>query len=94
MVLPYRDKKVVFVAFFVRRFSGKGKVLYVWFDAPISYISSTKVGSREEGKIRTVLEETRTKLVHFIGKDNIVFHCIIFPSMLKAEGSYYMKMAC
>lgn len=67
----------------------EGKVLYVWFDAPIGYISSTKEWAEREGKDwQPYWKDQDTKLVHFIGKDNIVFHCIIFPSMLKAEGSY------
>ena len=69
----------------------KGKVLYVWFDAPIGYISSTKEWADREGKDwEPYWKDENTKLVHFIGKDNIVFHCIIFPSMLKAEGSYIL----
>lgn len=68
-----------------------GKVLYVWFDAPIGYISSTKEWAAREGKNwEDYWKKEDTKLVHFIGKDNIVFHCIIFPSMLKAEGSYIL----
>jgi len=68
-----------------------GKVLYVWFDAPIGYISSTKEWAEREGKDWTPYWKDRdTKLVHFIGKDNIVFHCVIFPAMLKAEGSYIL----
>jgi len=70
---------------------GEGKVLYVWFDAPIGYISSTKEWAAREGKDwEDYWKKDDTKLVHFIGKDNIVFHCIIFPSMLKAEGSYIL----
>tara|TARA_R110002033_G_scaffold2822_6_gene18216 strand:- start:2549 stop:4627 length:2079 start_codon:yes stop_codon:yes gene_type:complete len=70
---------------------GEGKVLYVWFDAPIGYISSTKEWAAREGKDwEPYWKDESTKLVHFIGKDNIVFHCIIFPSMLKAEGSYIL----
>ncbi|CAG2534559.1 MULTISPECIES: methionine--tRNA ligase [Maribacter] len=70
---------------------GEGKVLYVWFDAPIGYISSTKEWAAREGKDwEPYWKDKDTKLVHFIGKDNIVFHCIIFPSMLKAEGSYIL----
>ena len=66
----------------------EGKVLYVWFDAPIGYISSTKEWAEREGKDwRPYWQDSDTQLVHFIGKDNIVFHCIIFPAMLKAEGS-------
>ena len=70
---------------------GEGKVLYVWFDAPIGYISATKEWAAREGKNwEDYWKDEDTKLVHFIGKDNIVFHCIIFPSMLKAEGSYIL----
>ena len=70
---------------------GEGKVLYVWFDAPIGYISSTKEWAAGEGKDwKPYWKDKDTKLIHFIGKDNIVFHCIIFPSMLKAEGSYVL----
>lgn len=70
---------------------GEGKVLYVWFDAPIGYISSTKEWAAEKGKDwEPYWKNKDSKLVHFIGKDNIVFHCIIFPSMLKAEGSYVL----
>ncbi|WP_298900850.1 methionine--tRNA ligase [uncultured Psychroserpens sp.] len=70
---------------------GEGKVLYVWFDAPIGYISATKEWAAKEGKDwEPYWKDKDTKLVHFIGKDNIVFHCIIFPSMLKAEGSYIL----
>ena len=69
----------------------EGKVLYVWFDAPIGYISSTKEWAEREGKNwKDYWKKDDTKLVHFIGKDNIVFHCIIFPSMLHAEGSYIL----
>lgn len=69
----------------------EGKVLYVWFDAPIGYISSTKEWAAREGKDwEPYWKSEDTKLVHFIGKDNIVFHCIIFPAMLKAEGSYIL----
>ncbi len=66
---------------------GEGKVLYVWFDAPIGYISATKELTPEW---ELYWKDKETKLVHFIGKDNIVFHCIIFPAMLKAEGSYIL----
>ncbi|WP_417199234.1 methionine--tRNA ligase [Bizionia sp.] len=70
---------------------GEGKVLYVWFDAPIGYISATKEWAERVGKDwEPYWKSDDTKLVHFIGKDNIVFHCIIFPSMLKAEGSYIL----
>jgi methionyl-tRNA synthetase len=65
----------------------EGKVLYVWFDAPIGYISATKELTPEWEKY---WKDDETKMVHFIGKDNIVFHCIIFPSMLKAEGTYIL----
>jgi methionyl-tRNA synthetase len=65
----------------------KGKVLYVWFDAPIGYISATKDLTPDWERY---WKSEDTKLVHFIGKDNIVFHCIVFPSMLKAEGSYIL----
>jgi methionyl-tRNA synthetase len=69
----------------------EGKVLYVWFDAPIGYISATKEWAAREGKDwEPYWKSEDTKLLHFIGKDNIVFHCIIFPSMLKAEGSYIL----
>jgi len=69
----------------------EGKVLYVWFDAPIGYISSTKEWAKKQGKKwEDYWKKDSTKLVHFIGKDNIVFHCIIFPAMLKAEGSYIL----
>jgi methionyl-tRNA synthetase len=64
-----------------------GKVLYVWFDAPIGYISATRELTPEWEKY---WKDPETKLVHFIGKDNIVFHCIIFPAMLKAEGTYIL----
>ena len=68
-----------------------GKVLYVWFDAPIGYISATKQWAKKQGKDwEPYWKDKDTKLLHFIGKDNIVFHCIIFPSMLKAEGSYIL----
>ena len=70
---------------------GDGKVLYVWFDAPIGYISSTKEWAQHEGKDwEPYWKDEDTTLVHFIGKDNIVFHCIMFPAMLKAEGSYIL----
>lgn len=69
----------------------EGKKLYVWFDAPIGYISSTKEWAQREGKEwEPYWKDQDTKLVHFIGKDNIVFHCIIFPAMLKAEGSFIL----
>ncbi|MBI6116336.1 methionine--tRNA ligase [Salegentibacter maritimus] len=70
---------------------GEGKVLYVWFDAPIGYISSTKEWAEREGKDwEPYWKDENTKLIHFIGKDNIVFHCIIFPTMLKAHGEYIL----
>lgn len=70
---------------------GDGKVLYVWFDAPIGYISSTKEWAEREGKDwEPYWKDKNTKLLHFIGKDNIVFHCIIFPSMLKAHGDFVL----
>ncbi|MAO97989.1 MAG: methionine--tRNA ligase, partial [Flavobacteriaceae bacterium] len=70
---------------------GKGKVLYVWFDAPIGYISSTKEWAKRENKNwEPYWKDKNTKLVHFIGKDNIVFHCIIFPIILKAHGEYIL----
>ena len=65
----------------------EGKVLYVWFDAPIGYISATKELTPDWEKY---WKSEDTKLVHFIGKDNIVFHCIVFPSMLKAHGEYIL----
>lgn len=69
----------------------EGKVLYVWFDAPIGYISATKEWAEEKGvDWEPYWKDEDTKLVHFIGKDNIVFHCIIFPVMLKSEGSYIL----
>ncbi|MES2138485.1 MAG: methionine--tRNA ligase [Bacteroidota bacterium] len=71
----------------------EGKVLYVWFDAPIGYISATKELFENQGKKQDwelYWKDKETKLVHFIGKDNIVFHCIIFPAMLMAEGSYIL----
>jgi methionyl-tRNA synthetase len=69
----------------------EGKKLYVWFDAPIGYISSTKEWASRTGKNwEDYWKNPDTSLVHFIGKDNIVFHCIIFPAMLKAEGTYIL----
>lgn len=72
----------------------EGKVLYVWFDAPIGYISNTQeLCAAQPGKFgswETWWKQEDTRLIHFIGKDNIVFHCIIFPAMLKAEGSYIL----
>lgn len=71
-----------------------GKVLYVWFDAPIGYISNTKelcdAKPEQWGSWETWWKDPETRLVHFIGKDNIVFHCIIFPTMLKAHGDYIL----
>ena len=66
----------------------EGKVLYVWFDAPIGYISNTKELLPDSWEKWWKSEDTR--LLHFIGKDNIVFHCIVFPAMLRAEGSYIL----
>ena len=66
----------------------EGKVLYVWFDAPIGYISNTKELLPDDWE--KWWKDKDTRLVHFIGKDNIVFHCIVFPAMLKAEGSYIL----
>ena len=66
----------------------EGKVLYVWFDAPIGYISNTKELLPDKWEL--YWKDKETKMVHFIGKDNIVFHCIVFPAMLKAEGSYIL----
>ncbi len=69
----------------------EGKVLYVWFDAPIGYISAAKEWSEKTGKDwEPYWKDKDSKMLHFIGKDNIVFHCIIFPAMLKAEGSYIL----
>lgn len=69
----------------------EGKVLYVWFDAPIGYISFTKEWAEKNGKDwKDYWQSEGSDLVHFIGKDNIVFHCIIFPSMMKAHGDYIM----
>ncbi|NPA34412.1 MAG: methionine--tRNA ligase [Chlorobi bacterium] len=67
----------------------KGKVLYVWFEAPIGYISATKALAQQEGfDWRDYWQDQETAIIHFIGKDNIVFHCIIFPAMLKAHGDF------
>ncbi len=69
----------------------EGKVLYVWFDAPIGYISFTKEWAEKNGKDwKDYWQSEASDLVHFIGKDNIVFHCIIFPSMMKAHGDFIM----
>jgi methionyl-tRNA synthetase len=71
--------------------NAKGKVLYVWFDAPIGYISASKEWAKEKGIAwEPYWKDAETKLVHFIGKDNIVFHCIIFPSILKTHGGYVL----
>lgn len=68
-----------------------GKVLYVWFDAPIGYISATREWAEAKGKDwKDYWQDKDTKMVHFIGKDNIVFHCIIFPAILKAHGDYIL----
>ena len=71
-----------------------GKVLYVWFDAPIGYVSNTKelcdAQPEKWGSWEKWWQDEETRLVHFIGKDNIVFHCIVFPTMLKAHGSYIL----
>jgi methionyl-tRNA synthetase len=75
----------------------EGKVLYVWFDAPIGYISATREWAEEKTKAsgqpvdwKLYWKDKESRLIHFIGKDNIVFHCIVFPAMLKAEGSYIL----
>ena len=69
----------------------EGKVLYVWFDAPIGYISATREWGQIHGRDwKPWWKDADTRLIHFIGKDNIVFHCIIFPAMLKEEGSYIL----
>ena len=68
-----------------------GKVLYVWFDAPIGYISAAQKWAKENGEDwKPYWQDSETELVHFIGKDNIVFHCVIFPVMLKAHGDYIL----
>ena len=72
---------------------GEGKVLYVWFDAPIGYISATKEWAAEQGNPdlwKTYWQDEETSLIHFIGKDNIVFHCIMFPAMLKQHGDFVL----
>ena len=72
---------------------GEGKVLYVWFDAPIGYISATREWAQNKGEPESWelwWKDPKSKLVHFIGKDNIVFHCIIFPTMLKLHGDYVL----
>lgn len=69
----------------------EGKVLYVWFDAPIGYISSTREWAQENGKDWELYwKDEKTRLIHFIGKDNIVFHCITFPTVLKAHGEFIL----
>jgi methionyl-tRNA synthetase len=69
----------------------QGKVLYVWFDAPIGYISATKDWAQQHNKDwKSYWQDKGTRLLHFIGKDNIVFHCIIFPAMLKAHGDFVL----
>jgi methionyl-tRNA synthetase len=71
--------------------NAEGKVLYVWFDAPIGYISFTKEWAEKNGKDwKDYWQNEESDLVHFIGKDNIVFHCIIFPAMMKAHGDFNM----
>jgi methionine--tRNA ligase len=71
--------------------NAEGKVLYVWFDAPIGYISFTQEWAEKNGKNwKDFWQNEETDLIHFIGKDNIVFHCIIFPSMMEAHGDYIM----
>jgi len=69
----------------------QGKVLYVWFEAPLGYVSATIDWAAREGKDWQIYwKDQQTRLIHFIGKDNIVFHCIIFPTMLKMDGSYIL----
>lgn len=69
----------------------EGKVLYVWFEAPIGYISATQAWAKEQKKDwRLFWQHPNTKLIHFVGKDNIVFHCLIFPVMIKAHGGYIL----
>lgn len=71
----------------------EGKVLYVWFDAPIGYISSTRQWAKENGKDwEAYWKSPDSQLIHFIGKDNIVFHCIVFPAMLKSHGEYNLPI--
>ena len=75
----------------IPRDDAKGKVMYVWFDAPIGYISSTKEWAiRNNKNWEDYWKKPDTRLIHFIGKDNIVFHCIIFPSILKAHGEFIL----
>lgn len=72
---------------------GEGKVLYVWFDAPIGYVSATKEYFEQKGNPdgwKSYWQDEESELIHFIGKDNIVFHCIIFPAILKAHGDYIL----
>ena len=72
---------------------GEGKVLYVWFDAPIGYISASKQWAADNGKNwEDYWKSEESQLVHFIGKDNIVFHCVVFPAMLKAHGDYILPV--
>jgi len=76
-----------------KNIEASGKVLYVWFDAPIGYISATKEWALEKGDEalwKAYWQDESTRLIHFIGKDNIVFHCLIFPSMLMAHGDYVL----
>ena len=70
----------------------EGKVLYVWFDAPIGYISATKewAAAKNDKQWEAYWQDQDTRLIHFIGKDNIVFHCIIFPVILNAHGNYVL----
>ena len=73
--------------------NAEGKVLYVWLDAPIGYISATEAWAKENGKDwESYWKDENTELIHFIGKDNIVFHCIIFPIILKEHGSYQLPV--
>ena len=75
----------------IPRDDAKGKVMYVWFDAPIGYISSTKEWAKRNNKNwEDYWKKPDTRLIHFIGKDNIVFHCIIFPAILKAHGEFIL----
>ncbi len=76
-----------------RNVEASGKVLYVWFDAPIGYISATKEWAQEQGdpdRWKKYWQQDDTKLIHFVGKDNIVFHCIIFPTMLMTHGDFVL----
>ncbi len=73
--------------------NAEGKVLYVWFDAPIGYISATRQWAKEHGKNwEDYWKSPHARIVHFIGKDNIVFHCIVFPAVLKAHGAYNLPV--